>query len=100
MEYAKEKKNAEDDPFLDDEINMVPPGHVRLKLEVMDFDYVGEHDLSGYKEVDITRDIGMSLMTDTRWISLDREEVQLHQGDSAPKQHIGLYGKVAKFALK
>ena len=93
MEYAKEKKNAEDDPFLDDEISLVPPGRVHLKLEVMDFDYVGDHDLSGYREIDITSDIGMSLMSDTRWIDLDREQVQLHQGDSEPKQHIGLYGE-------
>ena len=93
MEYAKEKKNAEDDPFLDDEISLVPPGRVYLKLEVMDFDYVGDHDLSGYREIDITSEIGMSLMSDARWIDLDREQVQLHQGDSEPKQHVGLYGE-------
>jgi hypothetical protein len=92
-EYAIEKKNAEDDPFLDDEIPMVPPGRVRLKLEVMDFDYVGEHDLSGFTEVDITEDIGMSLMRDTRWFQLAREQVVLHMGDTAPKEHVGCYGE-------
>ena len=51
LEEMGERPDLLTDPFLDDEINMVPPGHVRLKLEVMDFDYVGEHDLSGYKEV-------------------------------------------------
>eukprot|EP00505_MAST-04D_sp_SCG-Rhode-Island_P002799 Stramenopile-MAST_4_protein_2799 len=91
-QYWKEKQVAEEDPFLDDEIKMVPPGRVRLHVQVMDFDQVGEHDLSGETEIDITEDIGMSLMSDTRWLSLAPETVILHQGDTEPKVHNGCYG--------
>ena len=63
-----------------------------LKVEVVDFDFVGDHDMVSETYMDVDDMLSSSLVLTERWYDMTPPVVDLRMGDEPPKPHFGRFG--------
>lgn len=63
-----------------------------LKVEVVDFDFVGDHDMVSETYIDVERALESSLVLTERWYNMTPPVINLRMGDEPPKPHFGRFG--------
>ena len=64
-----------------------------LHIEVVDFDFVGDHDMVSYVKMDVDDLLNRAPLVHTeQWYIMTPEPVDLRMGDAPPKPHFGRFG--------